>query len=183
MGWTGRYIASAVAMAVTAGVLVACNRPDRHLAAAAATPVRPSHSRQPAAGPGHPLPAHTAVAVDGVVIRRGGKPVAVRMGHPVRLDVTVTPMAGTRITDLYLGMAGPGSWGDRNGAPIGDYTVLLRTRKSFDASRHFTVTWVPAEHDRGRVYLSVFYLVTDSVHLQLNEMAPVGFSVSATAVD
>jgi hypothetical protein len=105
--------------------------------------------------------------------------VTVEVGGKVRLDVTVKPKTGTEVTELYLGIAGPGSWGDERGKPVGHYKVLLHDETRFSSDRHFTVTWNPVPPDRlGPVHLSVFYNVSDNVSPSLIEQIPVSFRVS-----
>jgi hypothetical protein len=103
----------------------------------------------------------------------------VKAGRSIRLELTIVPRSGTRVSDLYVGIAGPGSWGDEGSVPTGDYLILAHDKATFTGARRFTATWNPAAPIRtGPVYLSVLYTAADRIGPQLNETTPVMFRVS-----
>jgi hypothetical protein len=183
-GW---YVAGVVAVAAVGSTIAAvvslAGSDHRSVAASPVTvsPVSrtsPQSPEAPGAGPGRNLAARTTVAVDGSLIGGGGGPLIVRVGRTVSLDVAVVPHARTHISDLYIGIGGPGRWGNQGSAPSGQYLTLLHTAPAFADDRHFTATWSPVAADRlGEVELSVLYTATDSTGPELVEQLPVGFRV------
>ena len=134
------YIAGVVALAAAGAVVAVVSVTGRDHRPVAASPLSispvsrtsPQSSQAPGAGPGRDLAARTKVAVDGSLIRPGGGPLIVRVGRTVSLNVTVAPHARTHVSDLYIGIGGPGGWGNQGSAPTG---AVLDTAARRDALR------------------------------------------------